>query len=209
MNVSVIGTGNMGSGLVTHLVKAGHEVFVLGRDAAKTEALAAATGATAVAADEIASADVVINATAYGDAVAALSAIPGLTGKIVVDISNPLTADYMGLTLGYSTSAAEEIAAAVPGITVVKAFNTILAQVLAAGATIGETTVPVFVAGDDADAKAKVIALVGSLGFAPVDAGGLKNARYLEPVAGLNIYLAYGAGHGVAIAPSWIGVNQD
>jgi predicted dinucleotide-binding enzyme len=63
----------------------------------------------------------------------------------------------------------------------------------------------VFVAGEDDSAKAAVKALAESLGFAAVDAGGLKNARYLEPVAGLNIYFAYGAGRGTAIAPAWQG----
>jgi predicted dinucleotide-binding enzyme len=62
----------------------------------------------------------------------------------------------------------------------------------------------VFFAGDSADAKARVKSLIESLGFQPVDAGGLKNARYLEPLAGLNIYFGYGAGMGTAIAPAWI-----
>ncbi|ADU14115.1 NADPH-dependent F420 reductase [Asticcacaulis excentricus] len=206
MKVSVIGSGNMGSALVKHLVAAGHDVLVVGRDEAKAQALAVAEGATAVSATGIASADIIINATAFADAVEALNRIPGIEGKIVVDISNPLTADYMGLTIGHETSAAEEIAKAVPGVTLVKAFNTLLAQVLAAGPKIGEATVPVFVATDDAHAKAKVTELATSMGFAVVDAGGLKNARYLEPLAGFNVFLAYGAGHGVAIAPSWLGV---
>ncbi|WP_223871850.1 NADPH-dependent F420 reductase [Candidatus Dactylopiibacterium carminicum] len=123
----------------------------------------------------------------------------------MIDITNPLTADYMGLTLGYSSSAAEEIAKTVPGAHVVKAFNTVLAQVLAEGPAFGNgQTVPVFYAGDDAAAKQTVRTLIDSLGFTPVDAGGLQNARYLEPVAGLNIYFAYGAGHGTQIAPTWI-----
>lgn len=46
--------------------------------------------------------------------------------------------------------------------------------------------------------------LTAGNGFTPVDAGGLKNARYLEPVAGLNIYFVYGAGHSTQIAPNWI-----
>jgi hypothetical protein len=62
----------------------------------------------------------------------------------------------------------------------------------------------VFVASDSAPAKTTVTALAQSLGFDTVDAGGLKNARYLEPLAGLNIYLGYGAGLGTAIAPTWI-----
>jgi predicted dinucleotide-binding enzyme len=49
--------------------------------------------------------------------------------------------------------------------------------------------------------------LIESTGFAPVNAGPLKNARYLEPVAGLNIYFAYCAGHGTGVAPAWIGIR--
>jgi hypothetical protein len=126
-------------------------------------------------------------------------------GKVVNDITNPLTADYMGLTLGHSTSAAEEIAQAVPGAEVVKGFNTLFAQVLADGADFGNgQKASVFVASDSAHAKQVATTLAESMGFTVIDAGGLKNARYLEPLAGLNIYLGYGAGLGTAIAPTWI-----
>ena len=121
------------------------------------------------------------------------------------DISNPLTSDYMGLTIGHSTSAAEEIAKAVPGAHVVKAFNTVFAQVLQEGPEFADgNVVPVFYAGDDPAAKNQVKELIESTGFAAVDAGPLRNARYLEPLAGLNIYFGYGAGQGTAIAPAWI-----
>jgi predicted dinucleotide-binding enzyme len=68
-------------------------------------------------------------------------------------------------------------------------------------------TVPVYLAGDDAGAKATVATLVRSMGFSAVDAGGLKNARYLEPLGGLNIYFGYGAGRGTSIAPTWLGIQ--
>jgi predicted dinucleotide-binding enzyme len=152
-------------------------------------------------------ADVVVVATAYPDAVAALRSAGDLKGKVIVDITNPLTADYMGLTIGHSTSAAEEIQKAFPGAKVVKAFNTVFAQVVAGGSKLDGVTVPVYFAGDDAAAKETVKALIESLAFAPVDAGGLRNARYLEPLAGLNIYFGYGAGRGTSIAPAWIGIE--
>ena len=123
-----------------------------------------------------------------------------------MDITNPLTADYMGLTVGHSTSAAEEIAKAVPSAHVVKAFNTLFAQVLAQGAKLSDgNQATVFYAGDADTAKQTVKALAESLGFATADAGGLKNARYLEPLAGLNIYFGYGAGRGTGVAPAWVG----
>ena len=111
----------------------------------------------------------------------------------------------MGLTVGFDSSAAEEIAKAVPGAEVAKAFNTVFAQVLANGpAAAGGQVVPVYIASDSERAKQTAKALIKSIGFKAVDAGGLKNARYLEPLAGLNIYFEYGAGQGTSIAPTWI-----
>lgn len=207
MKITVIGTGSMGSAFVKQLTGAGHQVSVTARDGGKAARLAAShPGATAVAiGGAAAGADAVILATGYADAVAALQAVGDLQGKVVIDITNPLTADYMGLTIGHSTSAGEEIAKAVPGAEVVKAFNTVFAQVLAEGADFGKgRQVSVFVAGDSERARHTAGAIAESMGFAAVDAGGLKNARYLEPLAGLNIYLGYGAGLGTAIAPTWI-----
>jgi predicted dinucleotide-binding enzyme len=207
MKITVIGAGNMGSAFVKQLVHAGHQVSVTARDSAKAAQLAAAyPGAKAVQVAGAASdADAIVLATGYADAQQALRAVGDLDGKVVVDITNPLTADYMGLTVGHSTSAAEEIAKAVPGAEVVKAFNTVFAQVLAEGADFGNgRKASVFIAGDSERAKQTAAAIAESIGFAVVDAGGLKNARYLEPLAGLNIYLGYGAGLGTGIAPTWI-----
>ena len=207
MQVTVIGAGNMGSAFVKQLVRAGHQVSVTARDGAKAAQVAAAhPGARAVpAAGAAVGADALVLAAGYADAVGALRAAGVQAGQVVIDVTNPLTADYMGLSIGHATSAAEEIAKAVPGIELVKAFNTIFAQVLADGADFGGgRTVPVFVASDSARAKQTASSLAQSIGFDVVDAGGLKNARYLEPLAGLNIYLGYGAGLGTAIAPTWI-----
>lgn len=210
MKVLVIGAGNMGSAFVKQLSTAGHAVSVTARDSAKAAALAAQyAGVRAVAAAGAADQqDVVVLATGYADAVAALQSVGNLQGKVVVDITNPLTADYMGLTVGHSSSAAEEIAKSVPGAHVVKAFNTLFAQVLTQGPKLADGQVAtVFYAGDNADAKQSVKALAQSLGFATADAGGLVNARYLEPLAGLNIYFGYGAGRGTGIAPTWVGAQ--
>jgi predicted dinucleotide-binding enzyme len=208
MKVLVIGAGNMGSAFVKQLSAAGHQVSVTARDAAKVAALVAQyPGVKAVTPAAAAAAhDVVVLATGYADAVAALQSVGDLQGKVVVDITNPLTADYMGLTLGHSTSASEEIAKAVPGALLVKAFNTLFAQVLAQGASLADgSKATVFYASDFEPAKQTAKALAESLGFVTVDAGGLKNARYLEPLAGLNIYFGYGAGRGTGIAPAWVG----
>lgn len=206
MKITVIGAGNMGSAFVKQLTRAGHQVSVTARDGAKAEKVAAANpGARAVPTSGAAEgADALVLATGYADAVGALQSVGALAGKVVIDITNPLTADYMGLTVGHSTSAAEEIAKAVPGIELVKAFNTVFAQVLAEGAELGGKQVTVFCASDSERAKQTARALAESMGFETLDAGGLKNARYLEPLAGLNIYLGYGAGLGTSIAPTWI-----
>ena len=207
MKVTVIGAGNMGSAFVKQLTRAGHQVSITARNLDKARTVAAAyPGAAAVdAGNAAAGADVVVLATAFDDAIAALRSVGNLQGKVVIDITNPLTADYMGLTLGHSTSASEEIAKAIPGAEVVKAFNTVFAPVLAEGADFGGgRKVSVFLASDSPAAKETARQLADSMGFETIDAGGLKNARYLEPLAGLNIYLGYGAGLGTSIAPTFI-----
>lgn len=204
MRVTVVGYGNVGSAMVKQLVAAEHEVTVTGRQVEGADKVAKHHGAcSAPLAQAATGAEVVVLAVPFDNAGAALAELGALDGKIVIDVSNPLTADYMGLTIGHSTSAGEEIAQLV-NVPVVKAFNTLFAQVLDGGATFPSQAAPVFVAADDPAAKRKVVALAESMGFATIDAGGLKNARYLEAVAGLNIYLGYGAGLGTQIAPAWL-----
>ena len=107
--------------------------------------------------------------------------------------------------MGHTTSAAEEIAKAVPGVNIVKAFNTVFAEVLAEGGDFGDgRKVTIFIAGDSEQGKDKARAVAESMGFSTMNVGGLRNARYLEPLAGLNIYLGYGAGLGIHIAPTWM-----
>ena len=110
-----------------------------------------------------------------------------------------------GLAIGQTTSAAEEIAKAFSGAKVVKAFNTIFAQVLNEGADFGGgRRAAVFYAGDDEEAKRSVRTLIESMGFEATDAGPLRNARYLEPMGMLNIWFGYMAKRGNGIAPTWI-----
>ena len=203
MNITVIGSGNMACAFVKQLTRAGHQLNVVGRNAGKTNALAMQYGASC--GRPAAESDIVIIATPYEAAAEALRQADLGRGQIVLDITNPLTPDYMGLTIGQSSSAAEALAAALPQAHIVKAFNTVFAQVLAEGPDLaGGRTVQIFVAGDDAHAKAAVSALARSMGFEVMDAGALRNARYLEPLAGLNIYFAYGAGLGTTITPVWL-----
>jgi len=207
MNIAVIGTGNMGGGFARALIKASYDVAIASRDPAKAERLADELGAKATATDvrtAAANADVIILAVPYDQAADVARSLGDVGDKVLVDVSNPLAADYMSLTIGHSTSAAEEIAAAVPQARLVKAFNTILAQVLAKGGDFGDRKAQVLVAGDDHAAKAVVSEIAEAIGFDAMDAGPLRNARYLEPVAEQGIQFAYGLGHGVQIAPVWI-----
>lgn len=206
MRVGIIGAGNMGSAFARRLSAAGHDVFIASRDAEDAENVAATVGAgvRAVPQQQLAeSVDLLVAAVPHPRQADALHASGRLEGKTVVEISNPLTPDMSGLAIGHTTSAAEEVAKAAPGAKVVKAFNTVFAQVLAERpSSAGAATVQVFYAGDDAAAKRTVRSLIESMGFEPADAGPLSNARYLEPLGMLNIYFGYVAKMGTDIAPA-------
>jgi predicted dinucleotide-binding enzyme len=113
-----------------------------------------------------------------------------LTGKVVVDITNPLNFEtFDSLTVPADGSAAAEIATALPQSRVLKAFNTIFAATLASG-NVGELSTTVLIAGDDADAKALLAGVVTAGGLRAVDAGTLRRARELEALGFLQITLA-------------------
>jgi len=209
MSISIFGTGNMATGLAALFAKANNQVTLASRDIAKARSVAADLGNGINAgsfADAAAEADVVVLAVPYDAVAEVIKAAGGLAGKTVVDITNPMTADFSGLTIGHTNSAAEEIQKLAPEAKVVKAFNTVFASVLQAGGNVDGRPATVFVAGNDAAARKTVADLAQSVGFAPMETGGLSSARYLEPVAGLNIALAYGLGRGTDIAPAWQGV---
>jgi predicted dinucleotide-binding enzyme len=206
MSIAILGAGAMAKGLAGLFAKAGYKVVLGARNVAKAQAVATAAGHGARG-DGIAaaakSADFVVLAVPFAAAAETLAAAGDLSGKAIIDITNPLTPDYMGLTIGHSTSASEEIQKLAPKAKVVKAFNTIFAQVLANGGKAAGRAATVFIAGDDASANNAVEAIARKAGFDVVQTGGLKLARYLEPLAGLNIVLAYGRGLGADIAPTW------
>lgn len=208
MEIAIVGTGNMGTGLAKSFARAGHSVTLISRSDEKAASLAkqisgesggAVSGATY---DLPVTADVVVLATHWWDNIAldAVGKLENLSGKILVDITNPLAKDFMSNTIGHTTSAAEEIAQRAPSVRVVKAFNTVFAESLAEKKQVfGEQRATGFFAGDDAEAKAVVAGLIQDVGFAPLDVGPLKNARYLEPLAQLNIQLGYGLGKGTDV----------
>lgn len=206
MNIAIIGAGNMAKGLAARFADAGHPVTLASRDAVKAEASARDVGkgvSTASSASAVQSADIVVLAVPYDATGEVIDAAGGFAGKIVVDITNPLKADFSGLSIGHTTSAAEEIQKRAPQAKVVKAFNTIFAQVLQNGGQAAGRPATVFVAADDEAARAAVVDLARSAGFDTLETGALATARYLEPVAALNITLGYGLGHSTDIAPTW------
>ncbi|MDF2867572.1 MAG: oxidoreductase, coenzyme F420-dependent [Gammaproteobacteria bacterium] len=204
MKLGIIGAGNIGKSLGAWAAKVGYQVGFAARNISHAEQAAQLAGHHAKAdsvIEIVKQFDLLLLAIPYSEVSKVIAEIkPFLKDKIVIDVTNPLTADYMGLALGYTTSAAEEIAKLMPEIPVVKAFNTVFAQIYAAqNPQLNGQTISVFMASDQPTAKAKVMELVSRLGFDAVDAGALKNARYLEPLAGLNIFLGYGQGLGTQI----------
>lgn len=208
MKVAIIGTGNMGAGLAATLAAAGHEVSIGARDLAKAAALADKVGHGAMGGGIAAAAklaDLVILALPFDAVADAIKQAGDLAGKVLVDISNPISADYKELVIGHTTSAGEEIQKLAPQAKVVKAFNTIFAQLLAPESRPNKT-LQVFVAGDDAATKASVSELAKSVGFEAMDAGPLSNSRYLEPIGEMNIHFGYFLGKGPVVAPAWVQV---
>jgi 8-hydroxy-5-deazaflavin:NADPH oxidoreductase len=188
---SIIGTGNMASALAGRALAGGNAVEIIGRDPVKAKELAAALGgATVGTAGTAPAGDIVVLAVPYASAAAVIGEYgDALDGKVIVDMTNPITLDFKGFVTPEGSSGAQEIAKAAPaGAHVVKAFNTLPSDVLAAGSAEGRP-LDVFIAGDDAQAKARVSVFIESLGLRPMDAGQLPMARALENVALLQLGL--------------------
>lgn len=209
MSITIIGAGNMAKGLARLFATAGYDVVLGVRDVARGKEIASALD-DKVSVDEITAAvaksDIVVLAVPYAAAAGVIAAAGGFADKVLVDITNPLTPDYAGLTIGHETSAAEEIQKLAPQARVVKAFNTLFAQVLEGSGKVAGEGATVFIAGDDETANDAVAEIAANAGLKPIMTGGLALARYIEPVAGLNIALGYGRGLGTAIAPTWSGL---
>ena len=193
MDITIIGTGNMGRGIATRAVAGGHDVTLVGTDADKAKQLADEVGAKA---GESIEGDVVVLAVWYGSVDQVLEQYgEQLDGKVVVDITNavdPSTFEPLDIEAG---SIAQEITAKAPGAKVVKAFNTTFAGTLVEG-EVADTPLDVFIASDDEDAKRTVSELAESSGLRAVDAGPLRRARELEALGYLHMTLQDGLGTG-------------
>jgi len=176
-HISIIGKGNMGQAISSVATKGGHTVELLG----STDQDKPATG------------EVVVLAVPYPALEQVLTERPGqFDGKVVVDITNPLDFEtFDSLVVPADASAAAELADRLPSAKVLKAFNTTFAATVASGQA-GQMPTAVLIAGDDADAKAKLADIVTSGGLRAVDAGSLKRARELEALGFLQLTLAVG-----------------
>jgi 8-hydroxy-5-deazaflavin:NADPH oxidoreductase len=186
MRITVVGTGAVGRTLAAGLGGLGHEVVVATRDPDATRGrpewddaapLVSLPGAAHDAA-------LVVNATAGTASLEALRALGDLAGSVVLDVSNPL--DFSAgfpptLAVKDTDSLAEQLQRALPGARVVKALNTMTAQVMLQPQLVGDGSSTVLVAGDDDDAKAVVVELLEAAGWRDVlDLGPLEAARGME-----------------------------
>ncbi len=203
MKLGIIGAGNVGGTLGTAWAqKAGHEIFfgVTNPKSDKTQALLRRLGGKAragTAAEAAGFGEMIVLATPWPATEAAIRSMGDLRGRIILDASNPLAMgpDGFGLEIGHSISAGEKVQGWAKGASVFKTLNTTGFGNMADPVFRGVKSV-MFVAGDDAANKPKVIALVAALGFEVVDAGPLRNARLLEAHAMLWIDLALKRGLG-------------
>jgi 8-hydroxy-5-deazaflavin:NADPH oxidoreductase len=178
--IVIIGSGKAGTALQTGLSRGGYDV----RFAKKGQITETASWA-----------DVIVLAVPFGvvrDVARALET--AADGKTVIDVTNALSPDFQ-MAVGFTTSGTKELQKLLPRAHVVKAFNTVFAEHMSTGKVNGEQ-LTAFAAGDNEAARKTVLELAKAIGFDPVDAGPLKNARSLEPLAFLNIQLSWVLGNG-------------
>ncbi|NJN56789.1 MAG: NADPH-dependent F420 reductase [Leptolyngbyaceae cyanobacterium SL_5_9] len=195
MKIGIIGAGNMGTGMGKFWAKNGHQLmFSYSRSSEKLKAAAASVSSETLVgtpAEAVQFADVVVLSVAWAAVEDALRQAGSLDGKILFSCVNALLPDMSGLAVGTTTSAAEEIAKLAPGARLVESMP-LFAEVLHSPSTQFDGQTPtVFYCGDDAEAKAIVADLLHETEVEPIDAGPLRNARYVEPAGMLLVQLAY------------------
>jgi predicted dinucleotide-binding enzyme len=203
MNIGILGAGNVGGALGARWARAGHQVTFGVRDPnsddAKSLVKKVGSGEAATLAEAAKVGDVLLLSTPWPVTQQVVESLGNLSGKILIDATNPLKADLSGLTVGTTTSAGEQVAQWAKGARVVKAFNTVGFNIMESPDFAGHRPV-LFYCGDDVDAKKTVHPLVEELGFDARDAGPITQARLLEPFALLWISLVYAQGYSRDIA---------
>lgn len=192
MRIGILGTGQVGRTLASRLAELGHDVLMGARDPANPRAaewaeVAGSRGSAGTFADAAAHGEVVINATAGAASLRALdqAGATNLAGRVLMDVSNPIaevTGGLLQLTTANTDSLAEQIQRAYPDSRVVKTLNTVNASVMVDPGRLPEPHT-MFLAGDDAAAKAVVRGILAELGWPAesiVDLGGLSAARGME-----------------------------
>ncbi len=202
MKIGILGTGKMGTAVGKRLAAAGHSVVFGSRFPAENAVRFAGSKDISVLpyTEAAIQSDLSIVAVPWAvatDLVASLE--KALAGKVIVDLTNPASADFSQLVLGGSDSAAEQIARAAPESTVIKAFNGITADNFPTPDFSGEPAQMLY-CGDDEEGKRAVRELIACCGYQPLDCGALSNARYLEAMAMLWIQLAFWEDWGTAFS---------
>jgi 8-hydroxy-5-deazaflavin:NADPH oxidoreductase len=183
MKIGILGGGNVGSALGVAWARKGHDIVFGVRNpgsAEMTAVLAQTDGkARAGSAEEAAEfGEIVVNALPWPATKTVLSGLKGLSGKVLLDCSNPFKPDLSGLERN-TLSGGEQVAGWVSGAKVVKVFNS-TGSANMENPVYGGSAIPMFYCGDDAGAKKTAAQLVSDVGFNPVDSGPLANAGALE-----------------------------
>lgn len=195
MKIGIIGSGRIGGALGKIWAAGGHQIMFSGsRDEQKLQALATKAGANASTGSPAQAAqfgDVVLLAVPWHQVDNAIASVKSLEGKILIDATNPLNPESTILEIGWSNSGGEEVARRAKGAKVVKAYNTVGANILESESRkFGDVTPVLFFCGDDAQSKSIVARLISDSGFEPFDVGGIQTSRFLEPMEQLWVEIA-------------------
>jgi predicted dinucleotide-binding enzyme len=191
MNISIIGKGNVGGALGSGWERAGHTVLYGVRSPSSSNEREIEQA--------VEESNTIVLAVPWSVVPSLLANPTAFKGKLVIDCTNPIAKDFSGLSIGHTDSGGETVARLLPEATVVKAFNTCGFNIME-NPHFGSATASLFIAGDDGRSKEIVSQLATDLGFIPVDAGPLAQARYTEALAWLWISMALKYGFGREIA---------
>lgn len=204
MKIGVLGAGSVGAALGKAWAKRGHKVMFGVRDvnASKVQTLLAEAGVNAKAgtvSEAVTGADAIALTLTWEAVPEVLKQIGDLSGKVLLDCTNPLVGNQLDASLDLGMSGGEQVAAWMPKARVVKIFNTVGWETME-NPRYGNEVATMFYAGDDLEAKQIAAGLAREIGFEPVDVGALSASKFLESLAGLWGQLAYGQGMGRNIA---------
>lgn len=193
MQIAIIGSGSVGSGLAEAWSKLGHSVVIGSRspESERMVELVAGIGngvSGAGLAESVDGAEVIVLAVPWSAAERSIQALGDLSNRVVIDATNPFV-NGLNLEIGHTDSGGERVAEWAVGAHVVKALNIVDARLLD-GTQLDEKEISIPIAGDDKSAKTIVGGLIGELGFDVLDAGKLEMSRLLEPLCLLMIRLS-------------------